>query len=54
MRVTRQMIEAARRGHYDYLQRNRLLGTGPAIAKRKAAIKPEVAIVRARKPRLSR
>jgi hypothetical protein len=29
VRVTKQMIEAARRGHYDYLQRNRLLGIGP-------------------------
>jgi hypothetical protein len=98
MRVTRQMIEAARRGHYDYLQRNRLLGIGPfqpmpdpiiramleaaigdivpekptaasakmlvdrvvqrhtveAIAKRKAAIKPVVAIVKAKKTRPKR
>jgi hypothetical protein len=27
--VTKEMIEAARRGQYDYLRRNRLLGIGP-------------------------
>jgi hypothetical protein len=31
MHVTKPMIEAARRGEYDYLKRNRLLGPGPFV-----------------------
>lgn len=29
MKVTREMVEAARRAEFDFAQRNRLLGAGP-------------------------